>query len=78
MHELTRATPEEKKSQLESLRAFQARHAGDAPAALQRLRAVALEGGNVFGELVRTVRSASLGQITTTLFEVGGQYRRSM
>jgi len=37
-----------------------------------------IEDGNVFAELMNTVRVCSLGQITNTLFEVGGQYRRSM
>jgi len=32
----------------------------------------------VFAELVNAVRFCSLGQITDALFEVGGQYRRSM
>jgi len=76
--ELTRATEEEKRAQLESLRAFQERNAAESKAALERLRRVALEGGNTFDELLDTVRVASLGQITRTLYEVGGQYRRSM
>jgi methylmalonyl-CoA mutase len=37
-----------------------------------------MAGGNVFEELVSTVRFCSLGQITKALFDVGGQYRRSM
>jgi methylmalonyl-CoA mutase len=37
-----------------------------------------MAGGNVFEELVSTVRVCSLGQITRALFDVGGQYRRSM
>jgi methylmalonyl-CoA mutase len=75
---LTRATPEEKQAQLDNLRAFQEAHAAETGKALARLRRVALEGGNVFAELMRTVRVASLGQITRTLYEVGGQYRRSL
>jgi len=39
---------------------------------------VARAGGNVFDELMRTVRVASLGQISQALFAVGGRYRRSM
>jgi methylmalonyl-CoA mutase len=39
---------------------------------LARLKQVALNGGNVFGELLETVRHATLGQITRTLAEVGG------
>jgi len=37
-----------------------------------------IEDGNVFAELMDTVRVCSLGQITNALFDVGGQYRRSM
>jgi len=32
----------------------------------------------VFELLMQAVRCCSLGQITRALFEVGGQYRRSM
>jgi methylmalonyl-CoA mutase len=76
--ELARATEAEKQSQLERLAAFQARHAGEAPAALARLQRVAAEGGNVFAELMETVRVCTLGQITEAFFEVGGQYRRNV
>ncbi len=48
------------------------------PAALARLKAVALAGGNVFAELLDTVQHCSLGQITQALYEVGGAYRRNM
>jgi len=76
--ELARSTDDEKQSQLSRLAAFHARHAAEAPAALARLRQVVIDDGNVFAELMRTVRVCSLGQITNALFEVGGQYRRSM
>ncbi len=46
--------------------------------ALTRLQGVARSGGNVFEELMETVKVASLGQISNALFEVGGQYRRNM
>ena len=75
---LQRASDDEKQRQLAALRAFQARHADEAPPALARLRDVARRGGNVFEELMETVKSASLGQITHALFDVGGSYRRSM
>src|SRR6185503_9546639 len=68
----------EKESQLRRLAEFHERHAGEAPRALARLRQVVIDDGNVFEELMRTVRVCSLGQITNALFEVGGQYRRSM
>ena len=76
--ELARSTDEEKQGQLKRLADFHAAHKVDAPAALAKLKAVAINGGNVFAELMETVKVASLGQITDALFEVGGQYRRSM
>ena len=76
--ELARSTEGEKQGQLKRLADFHAAHKADAPAALARLKQVAINGGNVFAELMETVKVASLGQITEALFEVGGQYRRSM
>src|SRR5207244_1442904 len=76
--ELARSTDEEKQSQLKRLADFQARNAAAARAALARLQRTAIEGGNVFAELMNAARVCSLGQITNALFEVGGQYRRSM
>ena len=60
------------------LRDFQSRTAEERPATLERLRETALEGGNVFEVLMDAVRCCSLGQITETLFEVGGRYRRNV
>jgi methylmalonyl-CoA mutase len=76
--ELARSTEAEKRAQVENLRAFQARHAPHAEGALRRLQETARSGGNVFAELMQTVKHASLGQICDALFEVGGRYRRSM
>ena len=76
--ELARATAEEKDAQIANLRAFQAAHSGEAGAALTRLQEVAAAGGNIFAELMQTVRCASLGEITRALYQVGGQYRRNM
>jgi methylmalonyl-CoA mutase len=76
--QLTRCPEHEKQQRLRALMAFQERHAAEAPAGLRRLQEVALSGGNVFEELMNTVRVASLGQITAALFEVGGEYRRNM
>jgi methylmalonyl-CoA mutase len=76
--ELARSSEEEKQSQLQRLADFHARHAAEAPAALARLKQTVIDNGNVFAELVNTVRVCSLGQVTNALFEVGGQYRRSM
>ncbi|GAA0763600.1 methylmalonyl-CoA mutase family protein [Ideonella azotifigens] len=76
--ELARSTDEEKQSQLTRLRDFHTRHAEQAPAMLQRLQQAVIANHNVFEVLMDAVRVCSLGQITAALFEVGGQYRRSM
>ena len=76
--ELARSTEEEKQSQLKRLQDFHARHAGQAPAMLRRLQQAVIDNANVFEVLMDAVRVCSLGQITNALFEVGGQYRRSM
>jgi methylmalonyl-CoA mutase len=76
--ELARSTDEEKQSQLKRLAEFRAANADQAPAMQQRLRQVAIENGNLFEVLMDAVRVCSLGQITQTLFEVGGRYRRNM
>ena len=75
---LMRSAEDEKEQQLANLAAFHARHAAKAPDALERLKEVAARNGNVFAELLETVKVCSLGQITQALFDVGGQYRRSM
>jgi methylmalonyl-CoA mutase len=76
--ELSRATVEEKESQLKRLTAFQTRNKGQVNAALLRLKKVALENDNIFAELMETVKTCSLGEITEALYAVGGQYRRNM
>ena len=73
-----RSTEDEKQSQLARLADFHQRHAGEAPAMLARLQQAVIDNGNVFAVLMDAVRVCSLGQITNALFEVGGQYRRSM
>ncbi|WP_163969476.1 fused isobutyryl-CoA mutase/GTPase IcmF [Oceanobacillus halotolerans] len=76
--ELARATKEEKEHQIQELHKFQEAHKDDVASALSRLKTVAASGGNIFAELMETVKVASLGQITNALYEVGGQYRRNM
>jgi methylmalonyl-CoA mutase len=76
--ELARGTEEEKASQLRRLQNFENSHAHESPQALERLKAAATSGGNVFAELMDAVRCCSLGQITQAFFEVGGQYRRNI
>ncbi|MFC6082564.1 fused isobutyryl-CoA mutase/GTPase IcmF [Sphaerisporangium aureirubrum] len=76
--ELARGTEEEKRNQLTRLRDFQRAHADEAPAALRRLKEVAMTDGNAFAALMDAARVCSLGQITEALFEAGGQYRRNV
>src|SRR6266436_2658532 len=76
--ELARSSEEEKRSQLARLSDFHARNALQCPAWLAKLRQVAIDSGNVFEVLIEAVRHCSLGQISNTLYEVGGRYRRSM
>ncbi|HUK05308.1 MAG TPA: fused isobutyryl-CoA mutase/GTPase IcmF [Burkholderiales bacterium] len=76
--ELIRSTEDEKQSQLARLRAFQKKNSSLAGPLLKRLQQAVIENENVFAVLMDAVRVCSLGQITHALFEVGGQYRRSM
>ncbi|WP_415813831.1 fused isobutyryl-CoA mutase/GTPase IcmF [Mesobacillus thioparans] len=76
--ELARATKEEKETQIRNLEAFKDKNQDQSEAALERLKQTAVSGGNIFAELMETVKYASLGQITRALYEVGGQFRRNM
>lgn len=76
--EVIRSTREEKDQQIANLQTFQERNAEQAKAALKKLQQVALSNGNLFTELMETVKYCSLGQITAALYQVGGQYRRNM
>lgn len=76
--ELSRASETEKNDQIERLKSFQERNKAKSQECLKRLRDTALTGGNIFEELLKTVRYCSLGEITSVLYEVGGRYRRNM
>ena len=76
--EVIRSTEEEKQQQINTLQAFKDRHADKSEDMLKRLQKTAVENGNLFEELMETVKYCSLGQITAALYEVGGQYRRNM
>ncbi len=76
--ELARSTEEEKQSQIQRLRDFQSRNAAESGPMLAKLKQTVIDNGNVFAVLVDAVRVCSLGQISGALYEVGGQYRRSM
>jgi methylmalonyl-CoA mutase len=76
--EVIRSTTEEKEQQIQNLHAFWKRNENRSADMLNRLKKVAVNNGNIFEELMETVKHCSLGQITHALFEVGGQYRRNM
>lgn len=76
--EVIRSTTDEKEFQISALNAFKKRHGKESEEALKRLQQVAVSNGNIFAELMETVKHCSLGQISHALYEVGGQYRRSM
>lgn len=76
--EIARASKEEKDLQIANLASFKEANANNSQKALGKLKEVAKTGGNIFEELMETVKVASLGQITQALYEVGGQYRRNM
>ncbi|KAA0211209.1 methylmalonyl-CoA mutase [bacterium] len=76
--QLARASKEEKDGRIATIRRFQSRHEIGAPIALEKLKRTALEGKNIFNELMETVQHCTLGQISAALYEVGGQYRRNV
>lgn len=76
--ELRRSTDDEKQGQIDSVASFQATHGDETGPALKRLQQTAMDGGNIFEELMATVRVATLGQITQALYAVGGEYRRNL
>ncbi|ANE52402.1 methylmalonyl-CoA mutase family protein [Flavisolibacter tropicus] len=76
--EVIRSTKEEKEQQIQNLQAFWKRNEAKSEMSLKRLKEAAINNSNLFAELMETVKYCSLGQITNALYEVGGQYRRSM
>jgi methylmalonyl-CoA mutase len=76
--EVIRSTKEEKEFQITALNNFKKRHSVTSEEALKKLQHVATNNGNLFAELMETVKHCSLGEITHALYEVGGQYRRNM
>jgi isobutyryl-CoA mutase len=76
--EVIRSTDDEKRAQVENVRAFQVRNAEAAEVALAQLQQTALDGGNIFASLMEAAKVCSLGQLSQALYTVGGQYRRNM
>ena len=78
VEQVMRSTDEEKRYAIASLAAFQERNREPHQKVLQNLHRVSLAGGNTFEALLEATKVCSLGQISATLFEVGGRYRRNM
>lgn len=76
--DLIRSGEREKQQQIEHLKRFQQSHADQSAEALEQLKIKAKQGENIFEELMKTVKTASLGQISASLYEIGGKYRRNM
>ncbi|MHC4824816.1 MAG: methylmalonyl-CoA mutase family protein [Planctomycetota bacterium] len=76
--ELIRSTDEEKASQVKQVAELKDLHRADAENSLIRLRDAAESNANIFEEMMEAVKVCTLGQISHALYEVGGQYRRSM
>jgi methylmalonyl-CoA mutase len=76
--EVIRATEEEKEYQIEMLKQLHQTHADITPALLEELKLAAINNQNIFEKLMEVAKYCSIGQITTSLYDVGGQYRRNM
>jgi methylmalonyl-CoA mutase len=76
--EVIRATEDEKQFQITALKTFQDRNIDQSTIALKKLQKTAIAGENIFNELMEVCKICSLGQISNSLYEVGGQYRRNM
>ncbi len=76
--EVIRATEEEKQLQLKTVKLVQTLNREKVPDLLAKLQHDAIEGKNLFADLMEVTKYCTLGQITNALFEVGGKYRRNM
>ena len=76
--EVIRATKEEKEYQIKMLEQLHKTNKNDACKKLSNIQQAAILNKNIFEELMETSKTCSLGEISNSLFEVGGQYRRNM
>jgi methylmalonyl-CoA mutase len=76
--EVIRATEEEKQYQITMLENLHKANSEKSEEAIKKVQEAAIQNRNMFEQLMETCKFASLGQITSALFEVGGQYRRNM
>jgi methylmalonyl-CoA mutase len=76
--EVIRATEDEKQAQIDTLKNLHANRKEVSEAAIKKVQQAAIHNENMFEQLMEATKVCSLGQITSALFEVGGQYRRNM
>tara|TARA_R110002124_G_scaffold287089_1_gene470237 strand:+ start:12187 stop:15612 length:3426 start_codon:yes stop_codon:yes gene_type:complete len=76
--EVIRATEEEKQYQIEILKNLHNANKSNTETAIEKIQNAAINNENIFEQLMEATKVCSLGQITSALFEVGGQYRRNM
>ena len=76
--EVIRATEEEKSYQIEMLNSLHKSNEHTIAGGMEKIQSAAVQNKNMFNELMEVCKNASLGQVTSALFEVGGQYRRNM
>jgi methylmalonyl-CoA mutase len=76
--EVIRATEEEKKYQIEMLEHLHKTYSEESKNSIENLKKASTQNHNIFEALMEATKYCSIGQITESLFEVGGQYRRNM
>jgi methylmalonyl-CoA mutase len=76
--EVIRSGDEEKQSQIKNLNAFHKKNELKAQESLSKLKKSVIQNHNIFEELMEASMYCSLGQMTNSLYEVGGQYRRNI
>ena len=76
--EVIRATEEEKAYQISMLQNLHVMNKEEFDKKISQIQDAAINNTNIFDELMEVAKYASLGQITSSLFAVGGQYRRNM
>jgi len=76
--EVIRSTEAEKKYQIEMLERLDKANSDKIEEQIKSIQSAALENRNIFEVLMEATKYCSLGKISNTLYEVGGQYRRNM
>ncbi|GAB4452260.1 MAG: methylmalonyl-CoA mutase family protein [Bacteroidia bacterium] len=76
--EVIRSTTEEKEQQINTVKSVHQFYQNIAPQKIKELQQAVTHNQNIFEQLMEVSKYCTLGQITSALFEVGGQYRRNM